>query len=279
MAPRSVSSRRHPLVAAVLRLRQPAVRRQHGVCLAEGPHLVAEGLRAGLAPIALIATPEAMADHAEISAPLRQALEAIPQQADPPRGLWPVSDGVLAAMAETVTPQGILAVFALPPDWPDHRPALVLALDGVQDPGNVGALARALRAFGGPAPALWVGTGTADPYGGKALRASAGAAFHLSVRVRSDLAGALDAWIQGGGEAWALVPRGGLSLADVRFRRPLALVVGGEGPGVSQAVSGVCRPLSIPMGGGSESLNAAQAGTIALYVQRTQERDRSPGEA
>ncbi len=275
MAPRGLSARRHPLVAAVLRLRRPAERRGQGVCVAEGPHLLAEGLRAGLAPLALIATSAAMAAHADVLAPLRQALAAIPQAADPPRGLWLVADGVLDAMAETVTPQGLLAVFSLARAAADGPPTLVLALDGVQDPGNVGALARALWAFGGATPALWLGPGTADAYGGKAIRASAGAAFHLAVTPCPDLPAALAAWTLAGGDAWALVPRGGVPLPAARLGRRLALVVGGEGPGVSEAVRRVCRPLSIPMGAGSESLNAAQAGTIALYAQRTQGPGRS----
>lgn len=267
-APR-ITSRRHPLVAAVASLAHGGARRDTERVLAEGPHLIGEALAAGLAPLALVATPQALAAHAVLLAPLVAALGERPALAAPPSGVWTVSAPVLAAMADTVAPQGLLGVFAPPAAAAWVEPDVVLALDGVQDPGNVGALARALRAFAGGPAALWLGPGTADPFGGKALRASAGASFHLPAHSCPNLPERLTALARRGAHLWALVPRDGLPVADVAWARPLALVVGGEGAGVSEGVRRVCQPVSIPMGGGSESLNAAQAGTIALYAGRS----------
>ncbi len=266
MDPRVITSRRHPVVAAVTVLHRPSGRRAADALLAEGPHLVAEALAAGLRPLAGFATAAAFPDPASAAGALRAALQGVAPDAARPAGFWLVAPPVLAAMAETVHPQGVLGVFSLPARAAGAHPATILALDGVQDPGNVGALARALLAFAGPGSGLWCGAGTADPYGGKALRASAGAVFRLRVAAPPDLPAALGDRAAAGAEVWALVPRGGTAPPAGGLSEPLVLVVGAEGQGVSDAVRALCRPLTIPMAGASESLNAAQAGTVALYA-------------
>jgi TrmH family RNA methyltransferase len=276
-----LTSRRHPAVLALRELRRPPVRREAGVCLVEGPHLVETALEAGLTPLLALATPRLLARAAReaevgrVVGRLRRALEA-GSRPEPPAGLPGVPWGTMLAVAETVfaavaateTPQGLLAVFALGRRGEDDGlPRWVLALDGVQDPGNVGALARALLAFGGEGALLLTADGTADPWGDKALRASAGALFRLRHRpAGGDLAGQLAALRAAGLRTWALVPRGGHELPRAGLRPPLALAVGSEGEGISGAVLAVCEPLTVPMPGPAESLNAAVAGAIALYT-------------
>lgn len=182
-----------------------------------------------------------------------------------PGGAWILPDRAFAAVAEVPAPQGILAVFSLPPEAAGGEPPYVLALDGVQDPGNVGALIRPLLAFCGPGAALWTGPETADPYGSKALRASAGAALHLRRHGSGDLAADLAQSALAGRRWWALCPRGGRRPDAVELRPPLGLLIGSEGRGVDPALLPWCEPLSIPMPGGAESLNAAMAGGIVLY--------------
>jgi len=263
-----LGARGHPAVAAAAALRRPAGRLAAAACLAEGPHLVAEALAAGLRPLAVFVTAAfAAGPQAALVADLRRRLPPGAAEASPlPAGLFVASRRVFAALSAEPAPQGLLAVFALPPCGPPGGEATTLILDGVQDPGNVGALARSLLAFGGAGALLLTGPGTADPYGEKALRASAGAMFRLRHRQAESLPAAIAGLPQ---RPWALCPRGGEDLRRARLVPPLALVVGSEGAGVSPAVAELCRPLSIVLAGPAESLNAAAAGAIALYAART----------
>lgn len=268
-----VESRRHPAVDAVVALRETAARRASGLCLAEGPHLVGEALSAGWQPVAVFATdgwneaalvaalrPRLLAPHRPGADRGWEGDEALPAAA---RGWWRVSSRVMAAIAGTRTPQGLVTVFA-PPDGATSAAAdWTLVLDGVQDPGNVGALARCLFAFGGAGSLLITGPGAADPLAEKALRASAGASFHLRHRhVAADLAAAVGALPT---RRFALCAHGGESLVDAGLSAPLALVVGAEGAGVGPAVRALCRPVTVPLRPGAESLNVAAAAAVALY--------------
>lgn len=179
-------------------------------------------------------------------------------------------------MAGTRTPQGVLAVVRIPvPRRPPSGAGFTLAVDGLADPGNLGTLLRVALAFG--AAGVVLGCGTADPWSQKTLRASAGAAFHLPPLLLDDLA----AWLrERPGARWELAPRRGepLDRADLSADGPLTLVVGSEARGVSPAVAALCRPLTVPMPGPAESLNAAVAAAIACYeVMRRRRADGACG--
>lgn len=267
---------RDPLTLAVRRWRQPAERRAASVCIAEGPHLVEEALQAGLPLVAAVATRQYAARP--VAGALLTRLRAAPRgTAGLPAGYPAVSlaaERAFRALSTLPAPQGLLAVFRLP----DERAATsavrcTLALDGVQDPGNVGALARALLAFCGADAMLLCGPGSADPFGEKALRASAGAMLRLRCAFAADLPPVL-AKTATTVQWWALCPRAGTPLPAAELAAPLGLVVGGEGQGVSPAVLALCRPLTVPMPGPAESLNAALAGGVVLYeaAMRAEER-------
>ena len=151
----------------VRRLRRLATRREPGFVLLEGPRVLAEAAAAGL-ELELVAVREG---------------EEFNGRSDQRVTLAP---GVFRAVTQTVTPQGVIAIARI--QEPDARSAVeaarrrpwpLVVLDGVQDPGNVGAICRTAAAAG--APALVVLEGTADPYGAKAIRASAGNVFRLKV--------------------------------------------------------------------------------------------------
>ncbi len=174
-----------------------------------------------------------------------------------------MSAAAFRAASQTVTPQGVLAIArvheASPPEALDaarreHWPLVVL--DGVQDPGNVGAISRTAAAAG--APALAVLPGTADPYGAKAIRASAGNVFRLRVARATwkDLAG-----LKGFGAAAA----GGAPLAEAPLESAEMIVLGSEAHGLSR------RDLTfvtVPLTEGVESLNVAAAAALVLFEIR-----------
>jgi TrmH family RNA methyltransferase len=124
-------------------------------------------------------------------------------------------------------------------------------LDGAQDPGNVGAIARTAAAAG--APALLALPGTADPFGAKAIRASAGHVFNLAI--------ARGTWDDLDGLRLLGADAHGARLAEVDLKTAGALVLGGEAHGLSRDIEKV----AIPMAAGVESLNVAAAAAVLLY--------------
>jgi TrmH family RNA methyltransferase len=142
------------------------------------------------------------------------------------------------------------------------RPALVVGAHGVQDPGNVGTLARSARAFG--AAALLAFEGTADPFGSRAVRAGMGAHFRLPIALAGWGAG-LDA-ARAAGLRVVAADLSGPPLADADLAGPLLLVVGSEGSGLPAALRDRADVrVRIPMASGAESLNVQTAAAVLLY--------------
>lgn len=173
----------------------------------------------------------------------------------------------VARVAETQSPQGVFALVrdtAEPLERVAARPGLLVWLDGVQDPGNVGAAVRAAAAFG--AAGLVAGAGTADPLGGKALRASAGMALRLPF-ARAAQGAVAPALALARREAWLLDGDGRDVFAVADAPAGLVLVLGSEGSGASPEGRAAAREtVGIPIRAGVESLNAAMALGIALAV-------------
>jgi TrmH family RNA methyltransferase len=214
--------------------------------LAEGPHLLDEALRSGIGIHAVILSESA----AEI--PGLGATRVVR-----------VLDNLFHKLASTESPQGVLALVRLPEWTPEDllkETPLVVVLDGVQDPGNAGAILRTAEAFGATGAVFL--KGTVSPSNPKCLRASAGSAFRLPVVVE----------IPPGLKLYAADPRAKLSVADARLAAPCAIVIGGEGSGVRPELAARATGVKIPTTG-VESLNAAVAAGILLYEAR---RQRNP---
>jgi TrmH family RNA methyltransferase len=234
-------------------------RERRGLALAEGVRLLEEALAAGV-PV----RGAAVSPHLEGTArglALKAALERAGVR------LEPVSDRELDALADTDTPQGIVAVIE-PPTWgwaalapTASAPLLVLA--GVQDPGNVGTILRSALALG--AAGVVALKGTAELHNPKVVRGSMGALFRLP-SVSADAADFL-AWAASRGvELWAAEADGMPVSAAPRPSRPLALVVGNEGGGVpAELLLHSARKVAVPLAAGVESLNVAVAAAILLY--------------
>jgi TrmH family RNA methyltransferase len=174
-----------------------------------------------------------------------------------------VSRGVLESLCESRTPQGVVAVVETPPLTPPQIcPAgLVVALDGVQDPGNVGTILRTADAFG--AVGILLSPECADPYAPKTLRAAMGSTYHLPVWQGELPEQLLHMQTQG---FFALC--GDLSGSETMpaLSGKSVLVIGSEGKGVSDAVASLCTRYRLPMRGRAESLNASIAAGILLYI-------------
>jgi TrmH family RNA methyltransferase len=166
--------------------------------------------------------------------------------------------------------QGVVSLVD-PPGWQIQHilrpPQLVLALDGVQDPGNLGTIIRSAEAFG--ATGLLLLKGTVNAFNPKVVRSSAGSIFRVPFVQGIEPEDALT-YLRGTGvDLYAAVPNSTRQLAHADLSRGCAIVIGSEGHGVSEAMRCEARDLSIPTCG-VESLNAAVSAAILLYEARRQ---------
>ena len=176
-----------------------------------------------------------------------------------------VSDRQFRQLGSTETAQGIIALVR-PPQWKlddlFRGVPLVVVLDGLQDPGNAGAIVRAAEAFG--ASGVLFLTGTVSPFNSKVVRASAGSLFRVPFVAGLEAAAAAAALGRRKICIHATGPRGGVTAAQADLRSPSALIIGSEARGVSDAWRGSGARLRIPTRG-VESLNAALSAAVLLY--------------
>ncbi len=195
-------------------------------------------------------------DHADI---LQQF--AVPVQA--------VSPEVMAAMSDTETPAGVLAVVGMTPRPLPARPSLLLILDGVQNPGNLGTMLRTAAAAG--VDGVLLGPGCVDPYNPKVLRGSMGAHLRLPVQA---LAWSEMEPLLAGLTVWLADVAEGLDYTAVSWQTPSALIIGSEAWGAgAEAVALADGRCTIPMHTATESLNAALAAGIILFEAARQRRN------
>ena len=250
-----ITSRENPRIKRACALRDSEKQRAAaGLFFAEGPKLCLE-LARGCRAAELYATAPALA-HTPALAGLGPAVVEITQ---------PVAE----KLAGTRSTQGVFALFETPAT--DPAPLLatarrILALEAVQDPGNVGTLLRSAAAFG--FDAVLLGPGCAAPFSAKVLRASMGAAGRLPLGVCADLPAALGA-LRGRGVAClaaALYKARPLDAVGTQFPGGVCVVIGSEGQGLSDAAIAACSAaVRIPMTDRVESLNAGVAGSILLW--------------
>src|SRR3954453_9386889 len=247
-------------IVAARKLTRRAGRDAAGLFLAEGRQAVAEALADPGVVQEVLATEAAVAAH-------RDLLSAAPV---PVRLL---TEKAAAGLSETVTPQGLVAVCALRDVAADAvvaaPPRLSVALSELADPGNAGPILRTADACG--AGAVVFGAGSADPYGGKAVRASAGSLFHVDVVRGASLETLLPALRDAGVPALAADGGGEAALDEVaaagRLSGPVIWLFGNEARGVpADLAAGADLRVRIPMRGRAESLNLAAAAAICLYT-------------
>jgi TrmH family RNA methyltransferase len=254
-----VTSAANPLLKEIRRAAAHGGRTRDGYCIAETRHLVEEAFRSGCAVGAVVA--------AGSQRDLTEAL--VPEGAAP---LTLVPDAVFRSLATTEAPQGILALVK-PPEWSAGDlfagNALIIVLDGVQDPGNAGAIVRAAEAFGASG-AVFV-KGSASPHNPKAIRASAGSVFRLPLLAGIELEAARRLVLERGIRIYVTVPGARDDAAQADLRRACAIVIGSEGRGVSVEWLENSAALRIPTRT-VESLNAAMAAGIVLYEAARQRK-------
>ena len=243
-----ITSTKNELIKELRSLRTRKGRKETGLHLIEGERLVFDAVNSGIAPAHVLVS------EGNEGIILRLAALNV--------SFTLVSESVLMSVADTENPQGIAAAVRTPDDTPpeSYNGGLIVALDRLQDPGNLGTILRTADAFG--ASGILLSEGCADPYSPKALRAAMGSTYHIPVW-QGDIIKELERLRRSG---FALVC-GHLEGEEALPKLPenRVLVIGNEANGVSEETAGLCYLYRLPMKGRAESLNAAIAAAILIY--------------
>ncbi|MDR7277473.1 TrmH family RNA methyltransferase [Catenuloplanes atrovinosus] len=260
---RSLFTPRTPRIAAARKLHRRRDRDAARRFLAEGPQAVAEALASPGTVIELFGTTEALHRYASLS---RAATDAGAEVSE-------VSDEALAALADTVQPQGVVAL-CHQTDVPlatalERRPRLVAALAEIRDPGNAGTVLRTADAAG--AGAVVFAGDAVDPFNGKCVRSTAGSLFHVDVVRGPDPVEAVTAARAAGLTVLAATGYGDADLDSLADAGALSVrtmwIFGSEAHGLSADVLAAAdHRVKVPMYGRAESLNLAAAAAVCLYA-------------
>jgi TrmH family RNA methyltransferase len=258
--PTLMTSRQNPRIVAARQLAERKHRRQQGRFLVEGVKLLELALRASARPHSAFVCYQQLAPDA---AGLLERLHAAGAE------LFPVSPAVMQALAEREAAEGLVATFDL---WEasldDLRLAgsdLVLVLDRLQDPGNLGTLIRTADAVGAAGVVLL--EPCVDPFDPKVVRGSMGSIFHVPLVRTSDAAATLAALHGRGLRIVAADAHRGVDWGDELWQGGVALALGNEARGLSpDVIPHIDAWVRLPIPGQAESLNVAVAGGVLMYA-------------
>ncbi|MDK2991094.1 MAG: methyltransferase, TrmH family [Clostridiales bacterium] len=250
-----IVSKDNPRIKLVKSLASSHGRKKSGLYFIEGAKLVEEAIEANEDILFIICSSD-FSDSALMKLIIDRGIDN-----------FSVLPDVFVNIADTTTPQGVLAVLKQQQkDWREIamlERCLLLVLDAVQDPGNVGTMIRTADAMG--FSAVVAGQGTADQYNPKVLRAAMGSSFHVPVYNDVPLPEALSE-LTGRVSALAAVPRGGITVNEAPLDERTAIIIGNEARGINEEVMHrATYAVSIDMPGRAESLNASIAAGIIMY--------------
>jgi TrmH family RNA methyltransferase len=255
-----LTSLQNPLVKQIRKLHSTKERHKQQLFLLEGTHLLEEACAVNYPLVTVCCTPQWQADHPVL-------WEEACSRCDRTEI---VSEEVIAAIATTVQPDGVVAT-AQRSDRQTTIPltGIVLAVETLQDPGNLGTMIRTAAAAG--ASGLWLSGDSVDLDNPKVLRASAGQWFRLAMAVTEDLKATIQQSQQAGMQVVATLPSATLTYWEVDWRKPSLILLGNEGAGLSAEVAAMAdQQVKIPLSPGVESLNVAITAALMLYEAQRQ---------
>jgi TrmH family RNA methyltransferase len=254
---RRIEGRHNTLVKDLRRAFSRGELTSDGYCAIEGFRILEEAIRSGLRFRAVFFSESAATKADRLLSQLGDQVETL---------LLP--DKLFASTVPSDAPQGAAALarwkeFSLEDVLPKSKAGPLLAIAGVQDPGNLGTILRSAEAFG--AGGVLLGEGTVSPFNPKVVRASAGSVFRLPV-ARAKLSGALGLMKEQSLRLVATASHKGTPLAQANLSGPLAIFVGREGAGLSRdLIKEMDEIVAIPQAPQVESLNVGVATSIVLY--------------
>ena len=256
MTHKKIQSTKNPVVKEALDIKEKRSRFKHRAFLLEGPRLVESALMSEQCRINKVFYTESFG---------RKGAGLIKRILDCQAELYEVKEHVIERLTDTEAPQGVVAVasYGQPKNEALEKGGVLVVLDGVQDPGNAGAVVRTAEAAGAKAVVLL--PGACDPFSPKALRASAGSVLNIPILFedRNSLVDKLK------GLDIPLVvttPDAERSLFDAGLRPPLALAFGNESRGISPVLKRAASlSIRVPIQGRAESLNVASTAAVCIY--------------
>ncbi len=257
-----LTSLQNPLIKQIRKLHSAKERHKQDLFLLEGTHLVEEACAVNYPLVALCCTPQWQRNHPQLWEVAYNQCERAEI----------VSEEVLGAIATTVHPDGVIATANRGnPQTQVPCTGLVLALETVQDPGNLGTIIR--TAAGAGVSGLWLSDDSVDLDNPKVLRATAGQWFRLPMAVSPDLNVTVKEAKSAGMQIIATLPSASLTHWDVDWCQPSLILLGNEGAGLSATLAAMADvKVKIPLAPGVESLNVAISAAIMLYEAQRQNR-------
>lgn len=259
-----LTSLQNPLIKQIRKLHQAKGRREQQLFLLEGTHLLEEACAVGYPLATVCYTPEWLEKYQVLGERVTQCCDRAEV----------VSAEVMKAIATTVTPDGAIATAPRRQEAcfnleGDRAPSLVLALETLQDPGNLGTIIRTAAAAG--ADGLFLSADSVDLDHPKVLRASAGQWFRLPITQSANLQKTLHELHQKGVQIVATTPVAKLTHWEIDWQKPSVILLGNEGAGLSSEIVKIAdAPVKIPLSQGVESLNVAIAAAVILYEAQRQ---------
>ena len=252
-----IESLKNPKIKQAVKLRTSArFRRETGLFFSEGLRLVSDAVQSGVYPHTVFFTDAFISEHPEVADELLNS-EAIGYR---------VSPAVMEKLCDTVSPQGIAALFKMPEAaFPNNPKGLYIGLENTQDPANLGAIARSAEAFG--AAGIVTAANGCDPFAPKTLRAGMGALLRLPVIKAEDFSAAIERFKSCGATVYAsVVDKKAMPIFKAKSAECTLLLIGNEASGLSGNAQKMADfKVTIPMLGRAESLNAAAAAAVLIY--------------
>jgi TrmH family RNA methyltransferase len=254
-----LTSLQNSLVKQIRKLHSTKERHKQQLFLLEGTHLLEEACAVNYPLEVVCCTPQWEQAHQELWHLACSQCERAEI----------VSEDILAAIATTVQPDGVVATAKRGEENQVPLTGLVLAVETLQDPGNLGTMIRTAAAAG--ASGLWLSDDSVDLDNPKVLRASAGQWFRLNKAVSQDLKATVQQSQQAGMQVIATLPTANLTYWEVDWRKPSLILLGNEGAGLSDDLAAMAdTQVKIPLSPGVESLNVAISAAVMLYEAQRQ---------
>ena len=233
-------------------------RREERLFTAEGLRLCGDALKSGVEVESALFSEAFSAKHADF---VEQAQKSV-------KKCYLVRDSIFSALCDTKTPQGVLFVIKTLDKTPDfdkmNKNGIIVALENVQDPTNLGTILRSAEAFG--VDGVILSRDCCDIYAPKVIRGSMGAVFRQPFGIVDDLSDYIRSFNRFGTSCAAVLDRESEKLGDIDFSGATLCAVGNEGNGLTEKTVAACtRKVFIPMRGGAESLNVSAAASILIW--------------
>lgn len=250
-----IGSVSNPKVKSAVKLRDNAKeRRQTGTFFLEGLRLCRDAARCGIFAETVFFTPEFKEKFGD-------AFLEITEKA---KNSYSVSDEVMRKLSDTVNPQGVVSICAIPKFDKLDNSGLYLVLEKTADPANLGAIARSAEAFG--VKGIYISSESCDPYSPKSLRAGMGALLRLPIIVCSDILETCKELKNNGATLYASVVSGdAIDVKTVTPEKYSLLLIGNEANGLSKEIIDISEKVTIKMQGRAESLNASAAAAVLIW--------------